>query len=482
MRYDPSNKTSMLIGGELVAAERGEWLEATDPATDETIGYVPSADSRDVARAVSAAQAAQPGWAALTAAERAHYIGRFIAAIEQRGGELVETEVRDAGIVVAAMQTDVAKTKAGLSYYAAAGRVVRGETPTGISPHLHMTLREPFGVVGRIVPFNHPFMFMAARAGAPLMMGNTLITKAPETSSLSAHVLAEICRDVFPPGVVNIITGTGAIAGDALVRHSAVKRIAFTGSTRTGLAIQAAAASVGVKHISLELGGKNPMVVFADADVDAVADAAVRAMNFGWQGQSCGSLSRIYAHQSLRRRLVAALADRISALRIGSPLDPQSQAGPVNSDAQYRRIMRLIASAIDDGARAVTGGKRVPGKAKGHWIAPTLFDQVEHGMPIAREEVFGPVLSVLEWSDLDDVLNKANDSGFGLTASIWTNNLGDAMRASRAIRAGAIWVNGAGAHYYGLPFGGFKDSGLGREECLEELESYTEVKSITFTN
>ncbi len=474
-----SNKTRLLIGGELVEPLSGEWMDAENPATEEIIGQIPVAGNADVGRAVDAATMAQPAWAELSVSQRAAYMTRLIAAIEERADEIADVEAIDAGIVRSAVITDITKTRNGLEYYAGAARSIAGETPAGISSNIHMTLREPYGVVGRIAPFNHPFMFLAARAGAPLMMGNTVVAKAPETASLSAQILSEICVEILPPGVFNIVTGPGVPTGTALVQHPAVKRIAFTGSTQTGMAIQAAAAASGVKNITLELGGKNPMIVCPSADIEAAAKAAIRAMNFGWQGQSCGSLTRIYIHEDVYSAFSQAVADGMSRLRLGDPLDANTDVGPVNSRKQFERINAYIESARNAGANTLVGGTPADGHRKGYWIPPTLFGSVTHDMAIAREEVFGPVLSLLKWRDFDQVISMANDSELALSATVWTADLGEALKFVRRVRAGVIWVNGAGNHYYGLPFGGMRNSGTGREECLEELESYTEVKSVT---
>jgi acyl-CoA reductase-like NAD-dependent aldehyde dehydrogenase len=293
-------------------------------------------------------------------------------------------------------------------------------------------------------------------------------------------VLGEICKDVLPPGVANIVTGNGMPTGDALVRHPKVKRIAFTGSVPTGRAILKAAAEGGIKNVTLELGGKNPFIAFPDQDPDKIAQAAVGGMNFAWQGQSCGSTSRLLLHESLYKPVLDRIVERVAALRLGDPLDPQSQMGPINSKRQYERVQSMVQSGVSEGARLMTGGKRPPGGdfKRGYWIEPTVFGDVDRGMRIAREEIFGPVLSVFRWKDEQEAYDLANATEYGLTASIWTNDLKTAFRAARAVKSGYIWVNGASGHFYGTPFGGMKSSGLGREEGSDELLSYTENKTI----
>ena len=267
---------------------------------------------------------------------------------------------------------------------------------------------------------------------------------------------------------------------DALVRHPLVRRIGFTGAVSTGLAIQRAAARSAVKHVSLELGGKNPFIVFPDADLDKVVEFAVSGMNFSWAGQSCGSTSRLLLHEAVHDEVVERVAARLRALKLGDPLDPSSEMGPVNSARQHVRVMGFIASAREQGARLVTGGGRPPGSnfERGYWVEPTLYDGVDASMRVAREEIFGPIICALRWRSEEEALALANGSELGLTAAVWTRELNTALRVMRRLEAGTVWINSAGPHFVGTPFGGWKDSGLGSEECLGELLSYTQVKAV----
>lgn len=470
----------MLIGGQKVASESGQWLESVNPATEEVIGRVPRGTAGDVLRAVTAAEEAQPAWAALPMETRAAYLHRLAEALARRGEEILRVEVMDTGNTIYKMRGDVAKAIEQIRYFAGLGYELKGQTVPATPDNLHLTVREPYGVVGRIIPFNHPIMFAASRMAAPLMAGNTIVEKPSEQSPLSAAILAEIAAEIMPPGVVNIVTGFGAEAGEALVRDSRVKRIAFIGSVRTGMAIQRSAAEVAVKHVTLELGGKNPMIVFPDADYDKAVAAAVGGMNFAWQGQSCGSTSRLFLHDSLHDRFLADLVDRVSGLRLGDPLSEESRMGPINSQAQYDKVLHYVQAGREDGARLMTGGRRPAGEEfeRGYWVEPTVFADVAPEMRVAREEIFGPVLSVFRWSDLDRVIETANAVEYGLTAAVWTRDLSTAVRTARRLRSGYVWVNGVSVHYPGVPFGGFKNSGTGREEGLDELLSYTEEKSI----
>src|SRR5262249_16694539 len=302
----------------------------------------------------------------------------------------------------------------------------------------------------------------------------------PEPSPLSATMLGEICREVLPAGVVNIVTGTGMPAGDAIARHPNVKRIAFTGSVPTGRAIQRAAAEGGIKHVTLELGGKNPLIAFPDMDPDIVAKIAVAGMNFAWQGQSCGSTHRLLLHEDLYKPVLERVVERVKSLRLADPLDDNAQMGPINSKRHYERVVSMVQSGVSDGAKLMAGGKRPGGSdfARGYWLEPTVFADVNPAMRIAKEEIFGPVLSVFRWKDEKEALALANSTEYGLTASIFTNDIKTAFRTARAVKSGYIWINGASGHFYGTPFGGFKNSGLGREEGIDELLSYTEVKTI----
>lgn len=470
----------MLIGGELVESESGQFDDSINPATEEVIGRAPAATKADVDKAARAAGKAWPEWAAMPVAHRSEILRTFGARLIQRADELLKVEVSDTGNTIGPMRGDVRMGVDSLNYYAGLGYEIKGQTIPSTPGNLHLTLREPYGIVARIVPFNHPVMFATARTAAALMAGNAVIVKPPETSPLSAMVLGDIARDVFPPGVFNIVTGKGKTTGDALVRHPAIKRIAFIGSTATGRTIQRAAAETGVKHVSLELGGKNPLIVFPDADPEAVAKAAVGGMNFTWQGQSCGSTSRLLLHESLYDRVLEQVVDMVSSLRIGDPMDEHSQMGPINSAAQLAKVQHYVEAGRADGARLLTGGTRPEGEQfrRGYWIRPAVFAEVTPGMRLASEEIFGPVLSVMRWSDLDSAIELANDVDYGLTAAIWTNDINTALTTARRIRAGHQWINGFGAHYMAVPFGGVKNSGIGREEGLEEMLDYTEIKTI----
>ncbi len=470
----------MVIGGAEVEAAGGGWLESVDPATEEVIGRVPAGGAPDIDAAVAAATAAAAEWAELGWERRAALLDRLATAITDRADELARLDVLDSGNPIAGMRPDVTGAVREIRYFAGLAGETKGVTIPSTSDTLAFTVREPYGVAGRIVPFNHPFKFAAGKVAAPLAAGNAVVLKPGEQTSLSALALGRLAAEVLPPGVLNVVTGTGADAGAALAAHPGVPRIAFTGSVPTGQAVLAAAAA-GIKHVSLELGGKNPIIVFPDVDPARAARAAVAGMNLArCNGQSCGSTSRLFVHEEIRAPFLAALLARLAELRVGPPLDPATDIGPLAFGAHYRRVLAFIDGARADGATVEFGGGRPSGVDRGFYVEPTLLS-VTDGMTVAREEVFGPVMSVLRWRDVDDVIARANSVPFGLTANVWTSDLSTAHRVARAVQAGYVYVNGTGRKPAGTPFGGWKASGLGKEGSLDELLSYTREKTVAVT-
>lgn len=467
---------SMLVGGSMTAARSGRIYTKTSPCTETTIAEVPDGDADDVDAAVEAAHAARADWRATPPLERARLVRELADAIEEHGEELALLDTVDAGSPITNSRADVAAGVASLRMFAGQALELKGSTiPAGDG--LHLTVREPVGVVARIVPYNHPLMF-ACKVGAPLVAGNPTILKPPEAAPLSSLRLAELAAEIFPPGVLSVIIGEGATVPDALVRHEKVRRIGFIGSEATGRAIQRAAAETGVKDVTLELGGKNAMVVFADADLDAAADGAVFGMNFTWSGQSCGSNSRLLVQQEIHDELVHRVAERIERRRIGDPFDDSTEQGTMVNRAQYEKSLSYVDIARTDGATVVTGGGRPPGLDRGLYVAPTVFTGVRPESRIAQEEVFGPLLAVIGFAEETEAVEIANDVRYGLTASVWTRDVSRAHRVVEALEAGFTWINGSSQHFPNVPFGGMKGSGIGREESLEELLSYTELKSV----
>ncbi len=469
----------MLIGGKLVESLDGNWLESIDPSDGSLLGRVPDGSKRDVDAAVDAALAAFPSWSALSMRERGSYVLALAEKVLERREEFAEIEARDTGNIINAMRNDVTSAVERMRFAAGLALQLKGETIPSTAGNLHLTLRVPFGVVGRIIPFNHPLGFAASRIAPPIVAGNTIVVKPSEQSPLSSSLLAELCAETLPPGVVNVVTG-GRQTGEELVRHPKVKRLGFIGSAASGMAVQRAAAETAVKAVSLELGGKNPLIAFPDSDLERIASAAVAGMNFGWQGQSCGSTSRIILHDDIYDTVLGKIIDNVSAIKVGSPLDSDSNMGPINNRVQYEKVMQYIEIGRQEGADLVHGGGRPQGPQfeKGYWIEPTVFANVLPHMRIAREEIFGPVMSVFRFGTERQAVDLANDTEYGLTASLWTRDIDRALRLCQSIEAGYIWVNGVGSHFRNVPYGGLKNSGVGREEGMAEILSYTDEKAI----
>ena len=477
----PYGDRAMLIDGELVS-NADNWITSLNPSTEDELGRVPAASAEDVARAAEAAARAQREWGAMTSRERGERLKALANAIRKRKDEIIALEAADSGNTIANLGNDLFKSSNHYDYFSGLANEIKGDTISGLSSGLHLTERRPFGVVGRIVPFNHPFMFAAANMAAPLVAGNSVILKTPETSPLSATILAELCQEILPAGVVNILSGFGFPAGDAIARHPLIKRIGFTGSVSTGLAIQRAAAETCVKVVTLELGGKNGLIIFPDADVEKAVDAAIAGMNFAWAGQSCGSTSRILAHSSVYATVCTLVREKLAAIRLGDAGDVESQMGPVNSAAQLERINRLISIGKQE-ANLLIGGDRPAGAEfkRGYWIAPTAFAAVSPESAIAREEVFGPVMTILKWDTVEQAIRISNNTEYGLTAALFGSDINTLIRTARRIDAGVININGSKMHYVGAPFGGLKNSGIGEEESLSELLSYTQSTTVHIT-
>jgi betaine-aldehyde dehydrogenase len=348
-----------------------------------------------------------------------------------------------------------------------------------MGPHaVNFSVREPVGVVARIVPFNHPFMFAAGKSAAPLAAGNAIVIKPPEQAPLSALRLAELLDGLLPAGVFNVVPGDRD-TGAALAAHRDVAMVAIIGSVAAGRAVMQAA-SATVKPVLLELGGKNALIAYPDADADEVAAGVVAGMNFTWCGQSCGSTSRAFVHASIYDAVLERVRTRVGAFVPGIATDPATTMGAIVSRAQLERVLDYVEVGKREGARLLYGGRRPddPRLAGGFFVEPTVFADVTPAMRIAREEIFGPVLSILEWSDEARMLDDVNAVEYGLTCSIWTRDLATAHRTAMAVQAGYVWINDVGKHFLGAPFGGIKQSGFGREECLEEMLRFTQEKNI----
>jgi betaine-aldehyde dehydrogenase len=458
----------LYIGGRWVSPADGGSFTSINPANMEKVADVPSAGETDVDAAVQAAKAGFKEWSRVPIKERARCLELLADRIEQNADELALFDAVDSGNAIVGMHGDMIWTADWLRYCAGLVTEIKGETFSQGDRHLNLTRRQPFGVVAKINPFNHPFRFCAEKAAAPLAAGNTVVIKGSEQAPLSSLRLGELCDGIFPAGVINIIAGDGKV-GSALVRHPDVRRIGFVGSVPTGRAI--------AKEAAADL--KNPIVIFPDADPKKAAVAAIKGMNMNRQGQSCSSTSRVFVHSSLHKGVSEELVKLAEALPIGAPWLKHNDVGPIVSQRQFDRVMGFIASAKAEGAQLLTGGGKPadPSLAAGLFVAPTVFDKVTPSMRIGREEIFGPVMSVMTWDDFEDMLAKVNGVEYGLTAAIVTNDLAKAMETAERIEAGYVWINSTG-RYIGAPYGGWKQSGIGEEECFDEILSYTQVKNI----
>lgn len=454
-------------------------LASINPSTGQVLADVELASTADVDAAVASARQAFPAWAAMPPLERARRLREAASRIRAHAADLALLDAADCGNPVKAMLFDAEIAATQLEYFAGLVLEIKGETiPTG-NGSLNYTRREPLGVVVRIYPFNHPFMFAAGKIAAPLAAGNTVVVKPPEQAPLSTLKLMELLADVFPPGVLNCVVG-GREIGAVLSTHPQVAAVGLIGSVPAGRAVLHAAAD-SFKRTLLELGGKNAMVIYPDADLDRAVDGAVRGMNFTWCGQSCGSTSRLFIHDSLHDVFVDKLVDLLGQRhRPGVATHMDTTMGALINQAQYDRCLSYIESARQEGARLVAGGKHPadPALAKGFFIEPTVFTDVTADMKIAREEIFGPVLSVLRWRDESALFEAVNGLDLGLTASIWTRDLRTAHQAAARVQAGYVWINDCSSHFIGAPFGGYKQSGLGREESKDELFEFTQIKNV----
>lgn len=457
----------------------GDAFTVIEPATSRTLARVAECGAAGVDRAVASARRAFSAWRATPPRERAALIQELGRRIAERANEIALLDARDTGNPVTAMRNDVAKGVRQLNDAAGLALEMKGETfPL---PGLHFTRREPWGVVGRMITFNHPAMFTCARLGSALVAGNCVILKPSELAPLSTLAIAELSAGVLPDGVVSVVTG-GPATGEALVRHPDVRRISFTGSTATGLRIQAAAADSGtIKTISLELGGKNPIVVFDDVDHDEVARAIVRGMNFARvQGQSCGSTSRLIIHQAIADDVLSRAGRLAAEIRIGLPTDTDTEMGSMISETARDRCIETVGRAVANGARVVSGGRPPAGTelTAGAFLEPTIVDRVAPASELAREEIFGPVLTAMTFAEEAEAIELANDGRYGLTAAVWTADIDRAFRVADRIDAGYLWINDVETRFPGVPFGGWKDSGVGLEHGLEEILSFTRLKAV----
>jgi acyl-CoA reductase-like NAD-dependent aldehyde dehydrogenase len=472
----------LCINGEWRDSASGKTFDTINPATGEVLTHVAEAAAEDVDRAVGAARAAfddlKGPWRKMSASERGRLIWKLAELIEKHADELAELETLDNGkIINESRYIDVPMAADVLRYYAGWATKVHGETINSFENAFTYTLREPVGVVAAIVPWNFPLLIATWKLGPALACGCTVVLKPAEQTPLTALRMGELMQEAgFSPGVVNTVTG-GPATGQALVRHPGVDKIAFTGSTAVGKEIMQAAAG-DLKRVTLELGGKSPNIVFADSDLDSAVKGAITGIFYG-KGECCNAGSRLFVESKVHDQFLEKLMERVKKLRPGDPLDPKSRLGAIVSQQQMEQVLRYIEAGKNEGAKVLTGGARasVDG-SKGFFIEPTIFDGVTNEMKIAQEEIFGPVLATITFNDIDEVAEQANKSPYGLAAAIWTNDVKKAHTLSRKLKAGIVWINTYGLMDAAVPFGGFKQSGFGRELGMHAIEHYTEIKSV----
>ncbi|XFF02266.1 (Z)-2-((N-methylformamido)methylene)-5-hydroxybut yrolactone dehydrogenase (plasmid) [Bradyrhizobium guangxiense] len=472
----------LYIDGCFVEPQGGEWLDTVDPYRGDVWARISRGDATDISLAVAAAKRAMTSgpWASLSASKRGHFIRKIGDLIIRNAEHLAEIEVRDNGKLLAEVRGQLDAIAQTWFYYAGLADKIEGAfIPIEKEGALAFTSREPIGVVAALTAWNSPLGFVAAKCAPALAAGCAVVVKPSEFASASTLEFAALVGEAgLPNGVFNVVTGVGPEAGSALVEHPDVSKVTFTGSDATGTKIYETAAR-GMKRVSLELGGKSPNIVFEDADLDLAASGAISGI-FGAAGQMCTAGSRLLVQKSIRRAFTEKLLDLARQVRLGDPMDSQTNVGPIATPPQYQKVLDYIDVARKDGARCILGGRPAtgPGLIGGQFIEPTIFADVTNHMRIAQEEVFGPILSIIEFETDGDAIEIANDVAYGLVAGVWTNSIGRAMRMSKALKAGTVWVNTYRAYSYMVPFGGMKRSGLGRESGIQAVDEYLETKSV----
>ncbi|KAF7792809.1 hypothetical protein EIP86_003908 [Pleurotus ostreatoroseus] len=474
-----SFSTGLFINGKFVDGSEGGLIDVVNPATGKLFARVAEGTAKDVDLAVEAAQKAfETTWGLNTPGyERGRLLYKLAELIEQRQDEIAALEALNVGKAFSwAKNADVVGTIAVLRYYAGFADKIHGKTIETSKDKIAYTIREPLGVVGQIVPWNFPLLMLSWKVGPALAAGNSIVLKPSEFTPLSSLLFAQLTAEAgFPAGAVNIVNGYGSVVGEAISTHMGIEKVAFTGSTVVGRRVMNAAANTNLKDISLELGGKSPNVIFDDCDVEQAASWAIFGIYYN-HGQACCASSRIYVHAKVYDEFLRKFTEKAKALKVGDPFNEDTYQGPVVSQQQFNRVMGYIDAGREAGATVHLGGTRWG--SEGYYIEPTIFTEATAEMKIVKEEIFGPVAVVIKFEDDDDVIRQANDSMYGLAAAVFTKNIDRAMRASQKLRAGSLWINCANMVHPNLPFGGFKQSGIGRELGEYALEHYTGVKAV----
>lgn len=470
----------MIIGGQRVQALSGRTREIRNPATGEIVEQTAWGGAEDVDRAAGDAAVAFRSWSKLRQRERGRILVDASMEIDARVDRIAALLTAEQGKTLAEARNEVLRLSEQIRWYAELADKIHGEqVPLADDRQVGLTLRDPIGVVGAIAPWNYPLTLARNKLAPALAAGNTMLLKPASTTPLSTLAVAEaLVEGGLPPGVLNVVVGTGV--GEEVVRHRLIRKIGFTGSTAAGKQVMASAAAT-LKKVVLELGGSDPCIVLDDADLDAAVPAIMNG-RFANCGQTCRAVKRLYVQSGVHDELARRLADRIAAIRVGNGVDPSTTMGPLHTEDQRAEVEQQIADALTRGASIVQGGKRPPGSrfANGWFLEPTLIADATDESRVLAEEVFGPCLPIVRIKDIDEGLRRANASVYGLGASIWTRDIASAWRAARAFESGFVWINAEPNAHYKLPFGGVKESGLGRENGLQGLLDYTEVKSVVF--
>lgn len=473
-------RKQLLIGGEWRDASNGKTQPVVNPATEEVIAEVASATPEDVDAAVQAARAALSGpWGTMPARERGRLIYKLGEQLMAEADEVARMETMHNGKpITESRHVEIPMAAECLQYFAGWADKVHGETVPVKGGQLVYTLREPLGVVAAIVPWNFPLLIAIWKVAPALAMGNTVILKPASQTPLTAIKLGEMATALgFPPGVLNVVTGSGSTAGQAIVDHPGIDKISFTGDTSTGKGIMRGSAET-LKHITLELGGKSPNIVFADADLDAAVRGATMGIFYG-KGEVCAAGSRLLVEASIKDEFLAKVAERAKKMTAGDPLSPKTRLGAIASKSQMERVLGYIDTAKKEGAQLLAGGERIDiGTGKGYFLQPTVFGGVTTDMTIAREEIFGPVLAAIEFTDVEDAIAKANSTIYGLASGVWTKDVRKAHYVASKIKAGTVWINTYNVYDTAAAFGGYKQSGFGRDMSVHALDAYTQVKTI----
>ena len=468
----------LLINNEWCEAQSGKRFSVINPSTEEILTTVAEGDAEDIDRAVRAARHAfETGpWKTMSARERGRILNKVALLLDKHKEEFAELETLNNGKPISETRNaDLPLSIETFEYYAGLADKIHGDTIPVSGNFFNYTLREPAGVVGQIIPWNFPLLMAAWKLGPALATGCTVVLKPAEQTPLTALKLGELLLEAgLPAGVVNIVPGFGPTAGAALATHPEVDKVAFTGSTEVGKTVMKIAGDQ-LKRVSLELGGKAPNIVFADSDIDAAVNGAMRGIFFN-QGEVCCAGSRLFLEQKIHDEFLSKLKSRAEKMIVGNPLDPKTQMGAQVSQEQFKKILGYVEKGKSEGAKLVTGG--APAQSKGYFIKPTILEGVNNQMTVAREEIFGPVVCAIPFKNQEDLHRQANDTVYGLSAGIWTRDIGKAHRLAKEIKAGTIWVNCYNCFDAASPFGGFKQSGFGRELGKYALELYTQVKSV----